>query len=77
LDDLFLKENHMKILVKYYAEYTAVVEVGDDISVQDAVNGIDVPEGGRDHSRYVENSFEPISVQDEQGNTVDPLCYAK
>jgi len=51
--------------VRYTCEFEASVAYGVDDDPQDAVCDIDIPEGGKNNSRYLENTFNVISVDGE------------
>ena len=49
-----------KATVRYTVEYECELEVSPEEDLEDRISDIDIPEGGRDNSRYVTNSFEVI-----------------
>ena len=51
----------MQVKVNYSVEFTVVLNVPDDSSLEDEVANISIPEG--DGGKYVEDSFEFISSE--------------
>lgn len=57
----------MKIKVSYRVAYIAEVDVAKLSLLEDAISDINIPEGGTNKSRYIQDSFEPIRFQDTDG----------
>lgn len=65
----------MRVKVRYTVELEAEIEVAEDDSLSDAVCDIDIPEGGADNSKYIPDTFEVASVQNELGETLNWAVY--
>jgi hypothetical protein len=55
----------IKKLVRYTVDFEATIEYDPETEdEQDAVSDIDVPEGGQNSSRYLENTFNILETED-------------
>lgn len=61
-----------KYKVIYSVKFQAEVEEDEsgDWLLSDEITGIEIPEGGEHNSEYVDDSYEILSVTDENGKEV-------
>lgn len=59
----------MKVKVSYSVSYIAEVELEDlqDLFARNLIDRIDIPQGGNNNSRYIEDTFEPLKVKNTEG----------
>ena len=61
----------MKLQVLYTVEMVAEVDFDPETDdIQDSISDIDVPEGGKNSSQYVENSFSVSEVRAENDKLI-------
>lgn len=66
-----------KYRVTYSVKFQAEVEEDEtgDWYLSDEIAGIDIPEGGEHNSQYIDNSYEILSVEDENGKEVKDKIF--
>lgn len=54
----------MKLKVKYRCDFECVVDVPDGVDLAEEIySEIDIPEGGKNDSTYVPNSYEVLNAK--------------
>jgi hypothetical protein len=65
-------QNLLELKMKYKVQFSVTYEVEidcDRADLADEISNLNIPED--DQTKYVTDTFEPVSIEDENGNDID------